>query len=561
MRGVGPEIFRLNFEIELKHWWFRARREILRKLIAQVTPPSPDTLLVDIGCGTGANIGALAEDYACVGMDLSPQAIRLARSRFRKVRFLCGTSPEDLGGALQKARLFLFTDVLEHVADDRGLLAPFIEAAAPGTWFLITVPADMTLWSPHDEHHGHYRRYDKRETRDALARPSRGAGPGILLQLPHVSAGQGRADDQPPAGQDLGRRGYRSADPARPRQPVLGTDLCRRGRCTGRRPPGSPARGLPIRRQPGRNAPQAACHGIVRGDPTVRRVCGSRFRLVCAQNSERPSSMSQCTIVIPCYNEAARLDIRGLRSFARKCPLVRFLFVNDGSSDGTLAVLKRFCESAPERLDLLDLPRNVGKAEAVRQGVLHAMADGTDFVGYWDADLATPLRVIPEMCKLLERNPHLEIVLGSRVRLLGRRIRRRSLRHYLGRLFASAASLVIGLPVYDTQCGAKLFRVTPKVASLFAVPFRTGWIFDVELLARFLAGRSPAERHAAVRAMYEFILPEWRERRRFQSQSPRFLPSGLRPSHDSRVYRRRNRRRTEMRAKECKARSAAAHSP
>ncbi len=163
MRGVGPEIFRLNFEIELKHWWFRARREILRKLIAQVAPPSPDTLLVDIGCGTGANIGALAEDYACVGMDLSPQAIRLARSRFHAVRFLCGTSPEDLGSVLQKARLFLFNDVLEHVADDRGLLAPFIEAAAPGTWFLITVPADRTLWSPHDEHHGHYRRYDKRE--------------------------------------------------------------------------------------------------------------------------------------------------------------------------------------------------------------------------------------------------------------------------------------------------------------------------------------------------------------------------------------------------------------
>ena len=65
---MGPEIFRLNFEIELKHWWFRARREILRKLIAQVAPPSPDTLLVDIGCGTGANIGALAEDYACVGI-------------------------------------------------------------------------------------------------------------------------------------------------------------------------------------------------------------------------------------------------------------------------------------------------------------------------------------------------------------------------------------------------------------------------------------------------------------------------------------------------------------
>ena len=192
--------------------------------------------------------------------------------------------------------------------------------------------------------------------------------------------------------------------------------------------------------------------------------------------------MSQCTIVLPCYNEAARLDIRGLRSFARKYPSVRFLFVNDGSSDGTLAVLQRFCGTRPSDSTFSTCLGNAGKAEAVRQGILQAMAGGPDFVGYWDADLATPLRVIPEMCKLLERNPHLEIVLGSRVRLLGRRIRRRLLRHYLGRPFASAASLVLGLPVYDTQCGAKLFRVTPKVASLFAAPFRTGWIFDVELL-------------------------------------------------------------------------------
>ncbi len=257
--------------------------------------------------------------------------------------------------------------------------------------------------------------------------------------------------------------------------------------------------------------------------------------------------MSQCTIVLPCYNEAARLDIRGLRSFARKYPSVRFLFVNDGSSDGTLAVLQRFCGSAPERFDLLDLPRNAGKAEAVRQGILQAMAGGPDFVGYWDADLATPLRVIPEMCKLLERNPHLEIVLGSRVRLLGRRIRRRLLRHYLGRLFASAASLVLGLPVYDTQCGAKLFRVTPKVASLFAAPFRTGWIFDVELLARFLAGRSPAERHAAVRAMYEFILPEWRDVAGSKVKALDFFKAAFELFTIARVYRRGSRRRTEMR--------------
>jgi hypothetical protein len=128
---------------------------------------------------------------------------------------------------------------------------------------------------------------------------------------------------------------------------------------------------------------------------------------------------------------------------------------------------------------------NRGKAEAVRCGFLESFRSGYDLIGYWDADLATPLETIPRFCELLE-DGRVDGVIGSRVLLLGRHIRRRAVRHYLGRVFATCASLAIGLPVYDTQCGAKVFRNTERLRQVFRSPFRVNWTFDVEVLARFL---------------------------------------------------------------------------
>src|SRR4051794_39855798 len=105
--------------------------------------------------------------------------------------------------------------------------------------------------------------------------------------------------------------------------------------------------------------------------------------------------MPRATIVVPCYNEARRLDVHAFRTFARDDRAPRFLFVNDGSRDATLEILGDLRGTDPARFDVLNLTRNAGKAEAVRRGLVRALADGPDYVGYWDADLATPLEAIP----------------------------------------------------------------------------------------------------------------------------------------------------------------------
>jgi len=153
--------FQLHADIEQRHWWFVGRRRILCRLAAEVLPPSPQTTVVDVGCGTGGNIAALAERYQCVGIDTSEEAIELARRRFPQVRFIAGWAPRDLGEAAGQAQLFLLTDVLEHVADDYAMFSELLSAASPGSHFLLTVPADESLWSEHDESFGHYRRYDR----------------------------------------------------------------------------------------------------------------------------------------------------------------------------------------------------------------------------------------------------------------------------------------------------------------------------------------------------------------------------------------------------------------
>lgn len=162
---MQPDLFQLTAELELKHWWFTARRRILKALVRRILPPARNALVVDVGCGTGANLAALAELYTCIGIDPSETAIRLARERFPAVDFRVGSGLGDLPVSGQRADLFLLLDVLEHVADDFELFSEIAAEARPGARILLTVPADPSLWSVHDVSHDHYRRYQPERLR------------------------------------------------------------------------------------------------------------------------------------------------------------------------------------------------------------------------------------------------------------------------------------------------------------------------------------------------------------------------------------------------------------
>jgi dolichyl-phosphate beta-glucosyltransferase len=222
-------------------------------------------------------------------------------------------------------------------------------------------------------------------------------------------------------------------------------------------------------------------------------------------------SLPSIAIVVPCYDEAARLDVDAFVRFVEAEPSVRFVLVDDGSRDETRELLHALAARAPDRFEVLEQQRNRGKAEAVRAGMLRAFEGDAAMAGYWDADLATPLTEIRRFAEALLAMPERLFVFGARVQLLGRSIERSAARHYLGRVFATAASVQLGMPIYDTQCGAKLFRVTPETRALFAEPFTVGWTFDVELIARLAHMQRERGGTPASELIYELPLHEWRD--------------------------------------------------
>lgn len=192
-------------------------------------------------------------------------------------------------------------------------------------------------------------------------------------------------------------------------------------------------------------------------------------------------------IIVPCFNEFNRIDSASFLSFLDANPEFDLCFVNDGSTDNTIEKLKEIKSGNTHRCEIINPGFNAGKAEAVRLGINSIyLQNRHQYIGYWDADLSTPLQECKMMIDYASNYGDYKMIIGSRIKRLGADIRRSPKRFYLSRLFATVASIMLGLPVYDTQCGAKIIH-RDIIEFTFDRQFKSKWLFDIEIIARLIS--------------------------------------------------------------------------
>lgn len=189
-------------------------------------------------------------------------------------------------------------------------------------------------------------------------------------------------------------------------------------------------------------------------------------------------------IIVPCYNEETRFPYHQFLSFARQNKDVLLCFVNDGSKDNTLAVLRGLELESIDNVCVLNMEVNGGKSEAVRQGMLYIHHTyGVELLGFLDADLATLPEEWLQMAKYKEKHQKFGAIIGSRIQRLGANIKRNDNRSFFSRIIKQGIKILLQTSFQDTQCGAKIFDRN-LIPHLFNYKFNTPWLFDVEIFLR-----------------------------------------------------------------------------
>ncbi len=213
-------------------------------------------------------------------------------------------------------------------------------------------------------------------------------------------------------------------------------------------------------------------------------------------------------IVVPCYNEEKRFPYKEFLAFANSQPEVLLCFVNDGSKDKTLSVLRAIQLECPKNICVFNMPQNGGKSEAVRQGMLYVYKNfPVSLLGFLDADLATLPEEWLQMAKYKEQYPKYGAVVGSRIQRLGANINRDDNRSLLSSIVKTFIRKILKTNFQDTQCGAKIFNRN-LVPFLFNESFMTPWLFDVEI---FLRLQKKFGKTTLQKGVLEYPLMHWTE--------------------------------------------------
>ncbi|TMM56666.1 response regulator [Maribacter algarum] len=217
----------------------------------------------------------------------------------------------------------------------------------------------------------------------------------------------------------------------------------------------------------------------------INRILGNNFIQQYTETNVDTKIIGQfgVGVVIPCYNEENRLSSALFQDFIDKNVGYHLCFVNDGSTDNTLEVLKKLRKGNEDTISIFDCEKNGGKAEAVRQGIQYLIANKEfEYIGYLDADLSTDFRDFDDLVKTIG-NSNFKIVSGSRIARMGANIAKESARKIISKSINFIIQAILGMPFKDTQCGAKV--MDKEIASLmFQKKFITKWLFDVEIFMR-----------------------------------------------------------------------------
>lgn len=200
-------------------------------------------------------------------------------------------------------------------------------------------------------------------------------------------------------------------------------------------------------------------------------------------DSNRKIQKNLVGVVIPCYNEEDRLSTKEFTDFVHGNLGYHLCFVNDGSKDKTLEILNNLRKGREDHISVYNCEVNGGKAEAVRQGVLHMAKDPQlNYIGYLDADLSTDFADFDDLVKTIETS-NFKIVSGSRISRMGANITKESARKIISMTINLIIRTILGMSFQDTQCGAKIMT-KDIVEKMFKDKFITRWLFDVEIFMR-----------------------------------------------------------------------------